>query len=46
MLAEGHAAADILKLYPYLESEDISQALSYAALRSDEREIELNAELN
>jgi uncharacterized protein (DUF433 family) len=41
MLAEGHTAADILKLYPYLEPEDISQALSYAALRSEEREIEL-----
>ena len=41
MLAEGHNAEEILKLYPYLEAEDISQALSYAALRSDEREIEL-----
>jgi len=41
MLAEGHTADEILKLYPYLEAEDIAQALSYAALRSDEREIEL-----
>jgi len=41
MLAEGHAPQDILKLYPYLEAEDISQALSYAALRSEEREVEL-----
>jgi uncharacterized protein (DUF433 family) len=41
MLAEGHTSADILKLYPYLEAEDISQALSYAALRSEEREVEL-----
>jgi uncharacterized protein (DUF433 family) len=41
MLAEGHNAEEILKLYPYLEAEDISQALSYAALRSEEREIEL-----
>jgi uncharacterized protein (DUF433 family) len=41
MLAEGHTAADILNLYPYLEPEDISQALSYAALRSEEREIEV-----
>jgi uncharacterized protein (DUF433 family) len=41
MLAEGHSTAEILKLYPYLEAEDITQALSYAALRSEEREIDL-----
>ncbi len=41
MLAEGHSTAEILKLYPYLEAEDIPQALSYAALRSEEREIDL-----
>jgi uncharacterized protein (DUF433 family) len=42
MLAEGHSSAEILKLYPYLEAEDIAQALSYAALRSEEREVELH----
>lgn len=42
MLAEGHSSAELLKLYPYLEAEDIAQALSYAALRSEEREVELN----
>ncbi len=41
MLAEGHTTAEILQLYPYLEAEDVSQALSYAALRSEEREVEL-----
>jgi len=41
MLAEGHTAAQVLELYPYLEAEDVAQALSYAALRSEEREIEL-----
>ncbi len=41
MLAEGHTTAEILELYPYLEAEDIPQALSYAALRSEEREIDL-----
>ena len=41
MLGEGHTAAEVLQLYPYLEADDISQALSYAALRSEEREIEL-----
>jgi hypothetical protein len=29
MLAEGHSTTEILKLYPYLETEDIAQALSY-----------------
>lgn len=41
MLAEGHTTTDVLQLYPYLEGEDIAQALSYAALRSEEREVEL-----
>lgn len=41
MLAEGHSTTEVLELYPYLEAADIAQALSYAALRSEEREIEL-----
>jgi uncharacterized protein (DUF433 family) len=41
MLAEGYGTAEILKLYPYLEAEDIAQALSYAALRSEEHEVDL-----
>ena len=41
MLAEGHGTSEILQLYPYLEAADIAQALSYAALRSEEREIDL-----
>jgi uncharacterized protein (DUF433 family) len=41
MLAEGRTTAQVLQLYPHLEAEDIAQALSYAALRSEEREIEL-----
>ena len=43
MLAEGHSHEEILRLYPYLEPEDISQALSYAALRSEEREVDLKS---
>jgi uncharacterized protein (DUF433 family) len=31
LLASGHDRAEILKLYPYLEEEDISQSLRYAA---------------
>lgn len=41
LLAEGHTTAEILEMYPYLEAEDIAQALSYAAMRSEEREIDL-----
>ena len=37
MLAEGHTAAKVLQLYPYLEAEDIAQALFYGALHSEER---------
>jgi uncharacterized protein (DUF433 family) len=36
LVAAGHSTADILKAYPYLEEEDISEALSYAAWRSEE----------
>ncbi len=41
MLGAGRSRADILKAYPYLEDEDISQALAYAAWRLEEREVEL-----
>ncbi len=41
LLAAGHSKNAILKLYPYLEAEDITEALSYAAWRSEEMEIPL-----
>lgn len=31
LVAAGRTTAEILALYPYLEAEDIRQALSYAA---------------
>jgi uncharacterized protein (DUF433 family) len=34
LLASVHTREDILRMYPYLEPEDISQALAYAAWRS------------
>lgn len=40
-IGAGRTPSEILVDYPYLESEDISQALRYAAWRADEREIEL-----
>jgi uncharacterized protein (DUF433 family) len=35
----GHSIDEILVDYPYLEREDIMQALRYAAWRADEREV-------
>ena len=39
LLASGHTAEEILKAYPYLEADDIWEALSYAAWRSEEKEV-------
>jgi uncharacterized protein (DUF433 family) len=33
LLASGHSSTDILHAYPYLEEEDIREALAYAAWR-------------
>lgn len=41
LVATGHSNAEILELYPYLEEEDIRQALRYAAWRAGEVEIPL-----
>lgn len=38
LVASGYAADKILDMYPYLEKEDITQALQYAAWRADELE--------
>lgn len=38
-ISAGHSVAEILTDYPYLEKEDIMQALRYAAWRAEEREI-------
>ena len=43
MVASGHQTADILAAYPYLEEEDIRQALSYAAWQVEEVEYPLPA---
>jgi uncharacterized protein (DUF433 family) len=39
LVAEGYSNADILKAYPYLEEEDIREALAYAAWRAEEIEV-------
>jgi uncharacterized protein (DUF433 family) len=41
LLAAGHTTADILKAYPYLEEEDLREALAYAAWRAEEADIPL-----
>lgn len=41
LLAAGHSKTGILELYPYLEPEDIDEALSYAAWRSEEIDVPL-----
>jgi uncharacterized protein (DUF433 family) len=41
MLASGHTKDDVMRLYPYLEADDISEALAYAAWRAEEFEVRL-----
>lgn len=41
LLAAGRTQAEILDAYPYLEEQDIYDALAYAAWRTEEVEIPL-----
>lgn len=41
LVASGYSHEQILKAYPYLEAEDISEALAYAAWLADEVETPL-----
>jgi len=41
-IGAGRSIDDVLAEYPYLEREDILQALRYAAWRAEEREIALS----
>jgi uncharacterized protein (DUF433 family) len=38
-IGAGHTVDEVLADYPYLQREDIMQALRYAAWRADEREV-------
>jgi len=38
LIASGRTAEEIIKEYPYLDRDDVMEALSYAAWRSEERE--------
>ena len=41
LVAAGHSDAEMLRLYPYLDSDDIRQALAYAAWRVEVLEVPL-----
>ena len=41
LIASGYSAAEVLKLYPYLEEADLREALAYAAWRAEEVELPL-----
>jgi uncharacterized protein (DUF433 family) len=43
LVATGYSILEILKAYPYLEEEDIHEALAYAAWRAEEIELPLVA---
>ncbi len=42
LLAGGHGEEEILEAYPYLELDDIREALSYAAWRLEELEVPIS----
>ena len=39
LVAAGKSSGDILTLYPYLEEDDLREALAYAAWRVEEVEV-------
>ena len=43
LLAAGHMQEQVLEAYPYLEPDDISQALAYAAWRLEEQEVPVDS---
>ncbi|TPQ24853.1 DUF433 domain-containing protein [Methylomonas koyamae] len=43
LVASGYSVQQILDLYPYLEADDITEALRFAAWRAEEIELPLHA---
>ena len=41
LVATGHTASEIVRLYPYLTEDDVREALAYAAWRVEEMEVPL-----
>jgi uncharacterized protein (DUF433 family) len=46
LLASGETRESILESYPYLESEDIDEALCYAAFLAEDETVELLSEVS
>ncbi|HET6428583.1 MAG TPA: DUF433 domain-containing protein [Phycisphaerae bacterium] len=42
LLASGHSQAEVLEAYPYLEEQDLRQALAYAAWRAEEVDLPMD----
>lgn len=42
LLAAGETKESVLKAYPYLESEDVDQALRYAAFLAEDETLEIS----
>jgi uncharacterized protein (DUF433 family) len=43
LMAAGHTHAEILEAYPYLEEDDLREALAYAAWRAEEVDLPLGS---
>jgi uncharacterized protein (DUF433 family) len=43
LMAAGHDKAQIIEMYPYLEPEDIDQALLYATWRAEEIDVPISS---
>jgi uncharacterized protein (DUF433 family) len=43
LLAAGRTREEVLSAYPYLQADDLTAALTYAAWRSEERDLPLAA---
>lgn len=43
LVAAGYSTEDILRAYPYLEVEDVREALAYAAWRVEELDVPLSS---
>jgi len=41
LIGTGKTVEDVLAEYPYLEREDVLEALSYAAWRAEEKEVSM-----
>lgn len=41
LVATGYSTAEILRAYPYLEEDDVREALAYAAWRVEELDVPL-----